>query len=653
MRSPRPIWKAFIAILCLFSLETAGQTKLDSLLNVLKTQSRDTNRVYTISKICYYYSDDTATYLNYCREIISISEELKFRKGVGEAYALMGRLYLFGYYDPAKASFFYTEALKIQSEVGDKAGMALCYNQLSYLDMDFEDYDHAIENARKAIRLNLETGNQRQLGSNYASLAQAYEKLKSYDSALYYSRSAIQIWLAIHLSPHILYHNMAALFLDIGLYDSCEFYLSLSDSYYRSINNTYGLKWNQATRCDLLIAQGKAAEAVPALEKIYAFADSVNDTELSFAVMPVLLHAYRDLKEYNKGFLLQEKWIRLNDSTRNASNAKRVLGLQMQLEADANARLDSLAQVQREMNASVVLEKEQMFRNGAVIAFLLMLFIAFIILRGFLQKKKSNLIITEQKNLVEEKQKEIVDSITYARRLQEAILPPENLLKEAIPESFVLYMPKDIVAGDFYWMETMGDEILFAVADCTGHGVPGAMVSVVCSNAMNRAVKEFGITGTGKILDKVRDLVLETFGKSSQEVQDGMDISLARISRVNKHLQWSGANNPLWIFTNGNFTEIKADKQPVGKYDSAFPFSTHDIDVTSGTTIYLFTDGYADQFGGEKGKKFRYKQLQELLAANQGNSMSEQRNILHVKMNAWKGDLEQIDDICIAGIRWS
>ncbi|MFN5460564.1 MAG: SpoIIE family protein phosphatase [Bacteroidota bacterium] len=265
-----------------------------------------------------------------------------------------------------------------------------------------------------------------------------------------------------------------------------------------------------------------------------------------------------------------------------------------------------------------------------------------------------------QKQIVEEKQKEIIESINYAKRLQQAILPPSDFINSYLPNNFILYRPKDIIAGDFYWMEISGNLIMIAAADCTGHGVPGALVSVVCSNALNRAVKEFNVTDTGKVLDKTRELVLETFEKSASEVKDGMDISLLCIDKLSNKIYWSGANNPLWFIdsslendqiNNSSVIEIKPDKQPIGKSDYGKPFTTHIISCVSNNTFYLFTDGYADQFGGPRGKKFKYKPLQDLLFANHHFELDAQAEILNKTFNNWKQDLEQVDDVCIIGVR--
>jgi transcriptional regulator with GAF, ATPase, and Fis domain/serine phosphatase RsbU (regulator of sigma subunit) len=262
--------------------------------------------------------------------------------------------------------------------------------------------------------------------------------------------------------------------------------------------------------------------------------------------------------------------------------------------------------------------------------------------------------ITERRKAaleIEQKNKDITDSINYAKKIQQAILPSYEQFNSLFPNSFILFKPKDIVAGDFYWMQEINNMVFIAAADCTGHGVPGAMVSVVCSNALNRAVKEFHLTDTGKILDKVTDLIIETFEKSAADVKDGMDISLLAINKDTEQIQWSGAYNVLWYFQNKELHEITADKQPIGKSDYRKAFTTHKIDYKPSTTFYLFTDGYADQFGGAKGKKFKYKQLEEKLIANCEKELEVQKESLNTAFENWKGDLEQVDDVTIIGIR--
>lgn len=259
--------------------------------------------------------------------------------------------------------------------------------------------------------------------------------------------------------------------------------------------------------------------------------------------------------------------------------------------------------------------------------------------------------IINQKKIIESKNKEIIDSITYAKRIQEAILPPNKKVAEQLPNSFILYEPKDIVAGDFYWMANKKGKILFAACDCTGHGVPGAMVSVVCANALNRSVNEFGLTVPAEILNKTRELIIAHFEQSQEDVKDGMDIALCSLE--GNMLEYAGAYNPLWIIKEGSkeVLQITADKQPIGKHEGQKPFANHKIDLQKADTIYIFSDGYADQFGGAKGKKFKYKPLKKLLLSVQSKDMPEQKEILNKTFKQWKGSLEQVDDVCIIGVR--
>jgi len=295
-----------------------------------------------------------------------------------------------------------------------------------------------------------------------------------------------------------------------------------------------------------------------------------------------------------------------------------------------------------------------------IFGFVLIFIFAITLIFAYKRKEKDNLVLKKQKELiqyqkleVEEKNKEILDSINYAKRIQVAILPPEKMVKELLPDSFILYKPKDIVAGDFYWIEKVGDVIVFAAADCTGHGVPGAMVSVVCHNALNRSVREFSLIEPGEILDKTRELVIKQFEKSEEEVKDGMDIALCVLNTKTGELKFAGANNPLWIAKSDEdeLAEIKGDKQPIGKYDKIKEFSTHKVNLSKGDLVFVFTDGFADQFGGPRGKKFKYKTFKNLLIQNKAMGVEKQLAIYNKAFEDWKGDVEQLDDVCVIGVR--
>ncbi len=340
-----------------------------------------------------------------------------------------------------------------------------------------------------------------------------------------------------------------------------------------------------------------------------------------------------------------------------------------------------------------LIEKEhrnKIIKLGALfLSFIILLAFVFVFLilksRKKLKLKNDEIIfqkneIENQKHLVEEKNREIVSSINYALRIQTAILPPQKIVKQYLENSFIVYKPKDIVAGDFYWMENVNNTVLFAACDCTGHGVPGAMVSVVCHNALNRAVREFGLTKPSDILDKTTEIVKENFSKSEDEIKDGMDISLCSLSlnpspkereqNSSYTLQWAGANNPLWIVRAGHselvsesqtneivrhddykLIETKADKQSIGNSEESKPFSNHEFTLQQGDSIYIFTDGFADQFGGEGEKKLTKRRFKELILSIQNKSMQEQGIVLDKFIVDYRKEIEQTDDILVMGVK--
>lgn len=259
----------------------------------------------------------------------------------------------------------------------------------------------------------------------------------------------------------------------------------------------------------------------------------------------------------------------------------------------------------------------------------------------------------QQKKLVEQKNKEILDSITYAKRIQTAMLPSRELLENAFKEIAVFYLPKDIVAGDFYWFDQSDNLKLIGVADCTGHGVPGAMVSVVCNNALNRSIREYGITQPAEILNKTRELILTEFSRNQQDMKDGMDISLAAFNDDTYILEWAGANNSLWVLKAGTteIIEIKGDKQPIGVHVNNILYTHHTVQLEKGDAFYLLSDGFSDQFGGPNGKKLKTAPLKEIIVSVSTEPFSSQENLLKMRFDAWKGAQEQVDDICLIGIR--
>jgi len=276
--------------------------------------------------------------------------------------------------------------------------------------------------------------------------------------------------------------------------------------------------------------------------------------------------------------------------------------------------------------------------------------------------------INEQKDILAEQHDEIIDSINYAKGIQDSILPEDAKIKEHLPNSFVLFRPKDIVSGDFYWMDFKDDTTYFTAADCTGHGVPGGFVSMVGANGLNRCVNEYDLKKPSDILDRLTLLVQDAF----KDRKDGMDMSICAYQEKSKILQWAGAHNPMFIVSrsepkvsegtefkslelDGNefaLHDFKPNKQPVANYDYSISFSNHEIKMNIGDRIYLLTDGFPDQFGGSKGKKFMTKNLKKLLLENHSKPFNQMHDILNTTIENWmkEADAEQIDDICIFGV---
>jgi serine phosphatase RsbU (regulator of sigma subunit) len=260
--------------------------------------------------------------------------------------------------------------------------------------------------------------------------------------------------------------------------------------------------------------------------------------------------------------------------------------------------------------------------------------------------------LAEQKEIVEKKNREVTDSIRYALRFQDSMLPSADALKMNLDDCFVIFKPKDIVSGDFYWTIKQSDRVYFCVADCTGHGVPGAFVSMIGNVALRRALIEIGLIHPAEILDNISEFIEKTINKAG-DIKDGMDMSLCCINHKTKQLEFSGAYNNALILRNGELIELIADKQPIGSYEYRTPFKTQVFDLQDKDRIYLTTDGFIDQFGGPRGKKFMKKRYKELIVENQTKRLSAQKVIFEKALSDWQGDIEQIDDICVMAVEYS
>lgn len=262
--------------------------------------------------------------------------------------------------------------------------------------------------------------------------------------------------------------------------------------------------------------------------------------------------------------------------------------------------------------------------------------------------------VERQSRKVVELYKNVTDSIRYAKRLQESILPPDRRIRELLPESFVFFRPKDIVSGDFYWFERMEEKVVFAAVDCTGHGVPGAFMSLVGHNGLNQAIKERGHTRPAQVLSDLNRIAFEALHKDRDQflVRDGMDMALCTLDRETLTLDYAGANCPLYLVRDSQLLQFEPTKISVGGFElGGTTFQEHRIQLRRGDVVYVFSDGYPDQFGGPRGKKFLYRRFRELLLKIHAMPMDRQKGMLLDELNNWKGAHEQVDDILVIGMR--
>lgn len=607
----------------------------------------------------------------YAEKAINTYEEANDRAGLMKAFNAAGNIYLnLGRY--VEALNHYQNALTIAEEENDlnmKGIILVNSGNVHYLRKDF---DEAITSYKNGAVILEKTNDKRNRANAINNTGSVYLEKSLYDSSEIFFKQALalreEVKDEIGISETL--NNLGALYIKTKDFVAAKKHVTRSLEISRKTGRLDGLPESLLALSVLAIEKKEFIPARRFVTEALAISRQSGNLANLVASYRVFYTIEKEAGNYKEALLWHEKVLAAGDSLLNEETKETLIKAQYKYEYNRKAIADSL-KTEGEKKITLIQLKQEKTRRSALYGglFLLLLFGLFMFNRFKVTQKQKKQIemqkteVENQKQIVDIKQKEILDSISYAKRLQDAILPPENFWHRYLPESFILYLPKDIVAGDFYWMHAaLGNQkdggnsgfVFFAVADCTGHGVPGAMVSVVCSNALNRTVQEFGITDPGKILDKVRELVIETFEKSDKDVKDGMDISLCCLQTLNNELitlKWAGANNPLWLIRDGDLVSFTSDKQPIGKYAEQKNFTTHTIKIQKNDLLYLFTDGYADQFGGEKGKKLKYKQLAAIIKENAGKEINSQKNVLEKTFSEWKNNLEQVDDVLIIGIK--
>ena len=532
---------------------------------------------------------NTKESLKYYTKSVLLSEKINDQRGLANAYYSIA-IVLTHQGDTAKAMEYIFKCKTIREKLGLQEELSYALQFIGNHYVASNKLKEGIEYLTKALALREKVGDLRALTMSYQNLGAYYVKAKDLKKAREY-------------------------FLKSVVYAK-----KIGDKEWEStaLNSLGNIELNEKNTGVAL----KNFEAALDLGKKSGRPEAIRDAAKSLFV--IYNTANKNDKKALEYHLL---YIKMRDSLVNAETKSATLKTQFkmeyqkkELELQRVQENKDLIRMQEKIKQAAEMDNQRTINLATILAMVLILLLVFFVYRNLRQTKVANKIISEQKaevekqkHLAEQKNKEVEDSIVYAKRLQEAILPPKSLISSYLPESYLLYLPKDIVAGDFYWMEVVQVDnsgmnqyeyagkhgnsqifkashlkILIAAADCTGHGVPGAMVSVICSTALNRSVKEFALTEPGEILNKTRELVIETFEKSESNVKDGMDISFlsielpfSLIQEGNTKMKWAGANNPIWYTDSGSMIEISANKQPIGKMDNLQPFKTHEFEFFS------------------------------------------------------------------------
>lgn len=651
-------------ILCSFSIK-ANQQELDSLLNLTVNESKDSVLLGLYNKIgSASYRIDQKLAKSYWLKSLKLAKEFikndtasYFKEQLAIAYNGMGIISR-REGDYTKALDYYQNCLKIEDKLYGGTKLGNTFMNIGIIYREMKEYETALEYVNKSLDFAIKNKDRVSYSSNYNALGMVYRRMKEYDKAIECYEKSLEASIAVDEQSNIAqsYNNIGAVLFRQKKYDKALEYLNKGYEIHLANNNEAGIVRHHANLVAFYNKIGDTKNALKEAKMAYDIYKDLGRKVEQSNVAASLSMLYDKLGDYKKALTFYKEYVTLRDSVFNEQNTREITQKEMQFTFDKKVMADSLARVEQEKIQQIEYQQElnqqRTYTISGIIILVIVLVFTFVIFKRLKISNQQKATIQEQKLVVEEKNKEILDSINYAKRIQKAILPSIENIKESFPNFFVLYKPKDIVAGDFYWYTKKQDKIYLAVADCTGHGVPGAMVSVVCHNALHRSVNGYKLEDPAEILDKTAELVINAFKKNDEEVKDGMDIALCCFDIKNNTLNYAGAINSLFYINKNGLNEIKGDKQPIGQYENLKPFTSHKVELEKGDTVYMFSDGYPDQFGGEKGKKYMYRRFRELITNLSKVDFAKQEKKLEQEFENWRGGLEQLDDVCIVGVKF-
>ena len=627
------------------------------------TVKREFQRILSsaYNNIGYVYDtkSDVKNAILYAEKSLAIKRSIGDKKGVANSLNNLASIYE-DQGNILKSLEYYQKSLKIREEINDKDGLSSSLNNIGYIYFNQGDTINALKFYKRSLKIKEELKDKQGIVTALLNIGSVYSGQKKMTTALdYYNRSLVLSYeLQNKKTVSILLNNIGNVYEIEGDLDKALEFYQKSLVIRNEIGEKTGISSVLSNIGGVLLKNNDINGALDYGTRSLKLAQEIGYPKNIKNAAGILYKINNKLGNYKQALEMRNLEIMMQDSinneaTQNAS-AQQIAKYQYEKQKaiDDIEHEKQLAIEEKEKNKQKIITYSVTIGLALVVVFLL-----FVFNRLRVTRKQKSLIETQKQQVefahieLEVKNTEILDSIQYAKRIQNAILPPNKLVKEYLCDSFVYYRPKDIVAGDFYWMEPTSKGVLFAAADCTGHGVPGAMVSVVCNSGLNRSVREFGLTDPAEILNKTREIVIQEFEKSEEDVKDGMDIALCLLE--GNVLKYAGANNPLWIIRNGSsdIEEIKANKQPIGKFDNLQPYDTHQLILNQGDTIYIFSDGYADQFGGEFGKKMKLMGFKEFILSIKELDLEAQKNAIDTNFVKWRDTFDQVDDVCIIGVR--
>lgn len=615
----------------------------------------------------YQYQGDIPKALEFYFKSLSIHKEVKDELGTAESLNNIGLVYN-DQGDLPKALDYYNQSLTIQEKINDQNGMAISLNNIGAIYQNQKDITRALYYYSKCLQLAEKTKIKTSIAGALYNIGALYVKQDSILKALEFITKSLKVCEEIGDIPgtaHCL-NGLAGIYNKKKDYNKALGYWNKSLKLWEKVNDPQGIALASRNTGATLFMQGKNAEAEKLITRSLEIAQKLNFPENIRDDSELLSKIYAKSGDWKKAFDMHVLYKQMNDTLNNEARRKAFIQKTFQYEYEKKAAADSIKVVGERKVFDAQLQQQKTQRSALFFGIgLIALFAIFMYNRFRITQKQKQIIelkeqeTQQQKKLIEEKHKEINDSITYAERIQRSFLASDGLLNTHLKDYFILFQPKAIVSGDFYWAaELNNNHFAFMVADSTGHGVPGAIMSLLNITSLEKAIEHH--SNPAEILNHTRSTIIERLKNDGSEEggKDGMDCSLIVFDFTTAKLIAASAHNPIWIVRQSankpELLELSSDKMPVGKHDHEhLSFTSQHVALQKGDLIYLLSDGFADQFGGLKGKKFMQKRLKELLVTISSETAATQKEILQTTLREWMGDLEQVDDITIVGIRIS